>query len=284
MNTYFTYAVLQYRHSLVFDEALNVGILFYFPQDQKLTFVSGNTSRAKHLYPEFDTVLINGYLKAIAVRATQGGLNPTESISITKGFNDYIHENIWSEDAAGLVFQQAKEVVNVFGSSNDAISNYTKLLLPGLLIEKHSLAKHNEGFILRKFTESIFNQHKDLERKFKKNEEVKTSHLNLKFELAWQNGSMNLVKALSFDLADGHNIQNKAATYLGYLAQLEDYAKKRNARFDFLISGPQDGSLQKEYQNALDTLDFAKNTPKKLITEDKWEGYANQTVEDLLNH
>jgi hypothetical protein len=62
MSNYFTYSVLQYKHSLALGEILNVGILFYFPDDGCFEFINGDGSRVKSVYPDFDNSLFNGYL------------------------------------------------------------------------------------------------------------------------------------------------------------------------------------------------------------------------------
>ena len=65
MGKFFIYSVLQYKHSLSLKEILNVGVLFYFPDEQKFEFVSGGFSRIKGAYPMVDTHLLKSYIKEI---------------------------------------------------------------------------------------------------------------------------------------------------------------------------------------------------------------------------
>jgi len=281
MNNFITYSVLQYKHSLVLGEVLNVGVLFYFHDENKFEFVSGNSQRLKAVYPGFDVALFNTYHRVIEEKI-KGSVDLFYSSESHQDISTYIHRHILAKDAAGLVFDTPKQVKNVWDDHKTAVEEYSKILLPGIHTVRPVIVRHNESFILKRYTHYILDRHKELEEKIVRNQQVKTKHLSLKFEVAWKKGTRNLVKPLSFDLTDVQGIQTKAATYLGYLTTLEDYAKKHNTRFDFLIARPQNVDLKSEYENALDLLDWAKKTPKKLVTEDKWAKYSEETVEALL--
>lgn len=49
-----TYNILQYKHSQLPGEALNVGILFFFGPEETPHFVTGNFHRVKAAYADFD--------------------------------------------------------------------------------------------------------------------------------------------------------------------------------------------------------------------------------------
>ena len=91
------------------------------------------------------------------------------------------------------------------------------------------------------------------------------------------------LKTLSFDLSDELSIQNKSAIIHSQLIQLEDFAKSKKVRFDFLVAKPQESDLENEYNNALDLIDSVK-TNKKLITEEKWNDYFESTLEHLAHN
>ena len=281
MKNYFSYSILQYKHSVALGEILNVGILFYFSDTNKFEFASSNGHRIKAVYPDFDLSLFNSYLRAITEKVKKGIDLFTES-TFKIEFSKYIHQHILAQDAAGLIFSEPKNVRNTFVSSNDVVDEYSKLLLPGITIDKSSVVRHNEVFILKKYTSYIFETHKELEERFDKNRIIQSRNLTLKFELSWENREVRkLIKPLSFDLTTPQAIQEKASTYLGYLTQLEEFALRNNSTFDFLISKPQNSDLKKEYDNAIDILNYSK-TPKNLILENSWDKYFQDTVSVLL--
>jgi len=279
MTNYFTYSVLQYKHSLTLGESLNVGILFYFSEEDVFEFVSGDGYRAKAIYPDFDNSLFNGYLKVIIAKV-KNHIDLFNEKPIGSDFAKYIHKNILAEDAAGLIFREPTQVKNVFNDRAKAIEEYSKLLLPGINVEKPSVIKHNENYIIKKFNSYIFGQDKSLESKFEKNEIIKTKHFNIKFDLSWQKNTRNFIKPINFDFSDELSIQTKAAVFYSYITDLSDYAFFNKSRFDFLISKPQHAELQPFYDNALDFLDSAK-TSKRLITEDQLEIYSQNILSEL---
>jgi len=282
MTNYFTYSVLQYKHSLALGESLNVGILFYFSEEDIFEFVSGDGYRAKAIYPDFDNSLFNGYLKVINSKV-KNHIDLFNEKPIGSDFAKYIHKNILSEDAAGLIFSEPTQVKNVFNDRNKAVAEYSKLLLPGINVEKPSIIKHNENYIIRKFNGYVFGQDKSLESKFERNEVIKTKHFNIKFDLSWQKNTRNFIKPISFDFTDELSIQTKAAVFYSYITDLSEYASANNSRFDFLVSKPQNVDLYRFYENALDFLDSTK-TFKRLITEDELETYSQNLLSELSSN
>lgn len=278
MNNQFTYSVLQYKHNLILGEALNVGILFYFQSENKFEFVKGDGYRAKAIYSNFDNSVFNTYLKTI-INKVKNHVDLFNDRIDKSDFSKYIHQHILAEDAAGLIFKEPVIVKTNSNDINQLVEEYSKLLLPGIITEKPTALKHNENFILKTFTGYVFDKNKDIEKKFKKNEIVKTKHLTIKFDLSWKKDTNVFIKPLSFDLSDEVSIQHKAAIIYSQLIELAEYAKVNKSRFDLLIAKPQIG-FNKEFANALDFIDSAK-APKNLITEDKWLNYTEQTIQAL---
>ena len=282
MTNYFTYSVLQYKHSLTLGESLNVGILFYFSEEDIFEFVSGDGYRAKAIYPDFDNSLFNGYLKVI-ISKVKNHIDLFNEKPIGFDFAKYVHKNILAEDAAGLIFREPTQVKNVFNDRKRAVNEYSKLLLPGINIEKPSIIKHNENYIIKKFNSYIFGQDRSLESKFEKNEIIKTKHFNIKFDLSWQKNTRNFIKPINFDFSDEISIQTKAAVFYSYITDLSEYASANNSRFDFLVSRPQNTVLCRSYENALDFLNSAK-TSKHIITEDELETYSQNILSELSSN
>lgn len=286
MNKHFSYSILQYKHSISLGEILNVGILFHFPESNlgngKLYFVYGNGHRAKSIYPNFNNSLFNVFLKTINNKIISAN-NLFQDESLKNGLRDFIHKNILAEDASALQFSEPNIVTNVFNTNEIAIKTFSEKLLPGIVTEKPLTNRISETLIIKKYKSYVFENHKDLEKKIVKNKEVKDNDVNLKFDFAWKNGSLNLVKPLSFDLNDAQSIQQKAVTYFGYLNLLDDYAKDNNCRFDFIVAKPRTSTLFKSYDKAIDILGQSI-APKRIIFENEIENYSEETINGLLSH
>lgn len=279
MSNYFTYSVLQYKHSLALGEILNVGILFYFPDNGSFEFVNGDGSRVKSIYPEFDNSLFNGYLKTIQTKVKKKIDLFRQSPSGAE-FEEFIKKYILAEDAAGLIFREPVQVKNVFLDNKKAVDAYSQLLLPGIIVAKPIITRHNENYILKEFNGYLVSKDKDIEQKLTKNELVEAGNFKIKFDLSWENKTKNYIKPISFDLSDETNIANKSFQYSGLINALDNSILTKKSRFDFLISAPLEPNLQRSFQNALDILDSARGN-KQLITEDQWESYTEELIAEI---
>jgi hypothetical protein len=139
--------------------------------------------------------------------------------------------------------------------------------------------KHNEAFIFRKFKTKLF-AHKEIENRVVRNYSVKTDEISLKFDIAWQNGSLNLVHPLSFDLLDPQSIQRKTAEYCTYLSWLNSYTKEKNCRIDLLLAKPQETSLFGAYHKSIKLLESVQSN-KKVIPFEEIDEYTDNAVNYL---
>jgi hypothetical protein len=280
MNDLFTYQILKYKSSIVAGEAVNVAVLFYFSKLNHFELVKGDLKRPKSIFPDFDSKLVSHYLDIIEDKINNSQLNFSKTPD-EKSIQKYVHENILAIDAAGLVFDAPVKVTEGLNTIAETVSAYSQLLLPGITNQKQSQVHHNEKYLISNYLKKITAQNKDIEKKLTKNKTIKTNTVSLTFDIAWKNGTLNHVKPISFDLNKPKEIQNKASQYFGYVYQLAEYAKKNSFRFDFLVSKPQNKELIKDYENALDILDFDNTVPKRIITEEDLDKYSQETVNEL---
>ncbi len=273
MNNNLIYSILQYKHSLTLGEIINVGVLVYFPEDNHFQFAHGDATRVKAIYPKFNNALFNSYFKAIQ-NNLDSAFNLFSDAPFIDTFFDFIHKNILSEDAAGLVFSQPSQIPNVFKSRDNAVDEISKLFLPGIDIVKPKIEKRNESYIIKEFQQYILGSFKDKSERLTKDPTIKTKHFEHKFSYSWSSlGATNFIKPLSFDLVSEADISAKAAQHVGYLTDLKDFGISLS-NFDFLVAKPLNEDLDRTYQNALDFIDSVKIS-KKLIFEDKIQNYIN---------
>lgn len=283
MSKQLIYSILQYKHSPVLGEAINVGVLFYFPDNKrKLYFHITDATRIKPIYRDFDARYFNSILKLIRNNVEQYSDDLYAAKLLNDNFKDFIHTYLLKNDDSALQFSELYSVVNLYSDVKKAVNEFSNLLLPLTLKKEIQTIKHNESFIIRKFKTRLFSQHKELEEKVTKNYVVKTEELNFKFEFAWQNGSLNLVQPLSFDLQDSQSIQRKTAEYCSYLSWLNKYTKDHNCRIDLLLAKPQEGGLQNTYNNSVKLLN-AVDSNKRVIPFDDIDTYTDSAAEYLLS-
>jgi len=282
VNSYITYSILQYKHSLVLGEAINIGVLFYFPENQHLEFAHGNNTRVKSIYNDFDVSLFSSLINTIKAKLISRD-DLFRSTDLEVGLKEYISNYVLAETESALQFTKPIITRNTFSSNQDAIKFYSAKLLPGIITENPLVKRHNESFIINTYIGYLLKKNKvEIEKRIKRNYEIHTEGFSWKFYLAWQKETLNLVKPLAFDLSDELGIQSKSAQIYGYLGIFNNYATKNSCRFDLLISEPQERKLFKSYENVLNVLETS-STPKKIIRQVSWENYSKETVDALLS-
>lgn len=282
MKTEFTYSILQYRHSLALGEALNVGVLFVFPETQKIEFVYGNASRVKSVYPNFDTAYFNALLKSIKGRILSRTSELFYLNNLRNGLGEFIHSQVLLQDSTTLQFQEPVSVIDIFDSPEQVIRDFSKLLIPAISVVPVN-TKQNEEKIISKVTKLISSKRPELDKKIEKSPVLIVSDLSVKFDLAYQNGSLNYIKAINFDLRDKGKIENKAFANYGSLVALTDYATHRNIKFNLIVSEPKDEELFVPYKNAI-SLIKSIHANQEIIPANKLDSYSDRIIAEIDSH
>jgi hypothetical protein len=283
MNKQLIYSILQYKHSPVLGEAINVGVLYYFPnEERKLYFYITDATRIKPIYKDFDSRYFNSILKLIKNNVAKYSGDLYAEKQLNDNLKDFIHFYLLKNDDTALQFSDLNSVINVYSKPEQAIEEYTKLLLPLSIKKEAQVVKYNETYIIKKFKTRLFGHDEQLADKVTKNYVVKIDELSFKFDFAWQNGSLNLVHPLSFDLQDTQSIQRKTAEYCSYLSWLNKYTKDNNCRIDLLLAKPQESSLQNTYNKSIKLLK-AVDSNKKVIPFEDIDTYTDKAAEYLLS-
>lgn len=283
MTKTFSYSLLQYKHSRLTREAINIGVLYAFHDDNTLELILGNAYRVRSIYIDFDPSLYNASLNSIKDRVRIESNNSLfKELNVKGNFHQFINNRLLRDDATALQFTEP--IIGVINKDKaTTVRNYTKLLLNGIDEKKQEVERHNEAFLIRTFKNYLLEGHKHLEKKIEKNYQVNYDNHNFQFDLAWQNGTTNLIKSVSFDLKEKHAIFDKSVSCFGSLTLLKDYASEHNCRFDILIAKPREPKLKREYEKAVDTLRKIK-ADKRIIKENEIKDYSQETIDSLSKH
>ena len=66
MNKQLIYSILQYKHSPILREAINIGVLFYFPEETRKLYLNiTDSTRLRSIYENFDNCYFNTSVKII---------------------------------------------------------------------------------------------------------------------------------------------------------------------------------------------------------------------------
>lgn len=283
MNKQLIYSILQYKHSPILGEAINVGVLFYFPdEEKKIHLYITDATRIKPIYKDFDANYFKAILKIVDTNIDRYSGDLLAENLLNNSLKDFINSYLLKEDDTVLQFTELFTALNVFSSVEKAIEEYTRLLLPLSLKKETEIIKYNETFIIKKFKTKLLSYNEDLIDRVQKDYKVEVDELSFKFDIAWQNGSLNLVHPLSFDLQDIQAIQRKTAEYCSYLNWLNKYTKENNCRIDLLLARPQESNLQKSYNKSIKLLE-AVDSNKMIVDFEEIDDYTDNAARYLLS-
>lgn len=289
INKKYIYSILKYQHSALLGESLNIGVLIFFPQENKFVFkYSKNLTRIKAVYDIVSEKIIKLYLnqieeniKSISNYAFFDDLD----LENPNNFNIYIDNYILPRDSSVLQFSDSK--ISIYNLDlNTTILNITNKFLLEKDKNLHSSIVHKEPYLVKKFISylsefdsEIFSQHND---KIFKNYKVTNEAGNeFNFEYGWQNSYLNLVKPISFDLKDSRHIAEKAYKNFGLFTDLKNEAEVLNLKYDLLIGLPSSKELYKDFDHALKLLQNLDRVD--IILENDIEDYSSKAFEAIYN-
>ncbi len=283
----YTYSILKYQHSALLGESLNIGVLIYFPFEDKFVFkYSRNLSRVKAVYEIVSEKTIKHYL--FQIENSIKNLRTNEFSFFDKDKFDYfdlfIDKFILPRDGSVLQFSKSKQS---FLNNNDVDLTISYLTNKFLLEKEKNIAG---GAIVKEplLTKKFYGYLSDLDfekinvnnNKFYKNYKVINETGNeFNFDYAWQNGTLNLVKPISFDLKEPKGIAKKAYENFGLFTDLKNEAEVNNLRYDLLIGKPESKDLFKEFDHALNLLDTLDKVD--IVLEEDIEKYSKKAIKAL---
>lgn len=283
MNSVFYYSILQYRYAQSLGEVLNVGVLLLFPEQRQAVFhYPERLGRIRKLYPKFAEKTIRSYFKGIAARTNQLTKQPEIFADYEQHFRQFIDNEVLIRDSSALQFGELKTSV-LYSDDLSAISDQFYKLYLSFYDEDEHHARHDESYLMKEYQKRLQRRLDGLLSRgaFERSFTVKPEGTNFayQFAFAWQNGSYNLVKPVSFDLKLEQSITDKATLNVGQFTVLRPYAEQHNARFDVLVARPKDRGLYKPYGQAVQLL--ADQPHVKIVEEDQLDTYSEKTAEAL---
>lgn len=288
MSNFFKYSILRYVHSDLLGEVLNIGILFLFPDENKVVFKYPTTlARIRSAYEnKFSDNLVHGILKGIS-RKVDRLYPPLENLNQATlnmfpgfdPFDDDFVQRILTPDSTALRFDKLKFAVKYDGSKH-IVKDYYDLLFSHFN-ETQPEVRQNEEYISRHLKSSLQKLDPEYSRYIRKDREISVPVLpdgKFLFEFSWQNHVEHLVKPVAFDLLESKSINQKAATYYGYLSALGP--ELSNQKLDIITTRPQDKKLWSVYDKAISMISSTDIHPN-IIEQGDIESYAEEIVQNV---
>lgn len=283
----YIYNILQYKHSEFSGEAVNIGIILYWPKTNSIIFrYSKNLHRIKNLYKNFSEKIIIEYLKIIENKCNS--INNSKitlfSIQDTFHYDEFLETQFLFNNNNSLQFSKSISAINYFDNFDDVLNNLVQRYFISNEVNKE-VKTHRETSLLKKFNDTLeelgISTIEDIENKYIKNKIVTNETGNkIKFDIAWKNGSLNLIKPINFDLNDQKYIADKAYKNYGLFTDLENEAIENNYRYDLMLIRPQNSTLFKDYDHALKLLSNLNKV--QLVEEDGFTKYTQYAYNELV--
>lgn len=284
-NTY-TYSLLKYKHSALLGESLNIGLFVYFDSNTTCHFIFNNRlSRLKSIYQNFPEKTVKNYLREIKSRVSfvNKKIDKFLLLEIDKSFDSFISDYFLPADGSALQFDLGIKNFQ-YSKTNEEIISYLHDIY---LFEPNEIKTDKEYELAKKFYRKVKKHVNEVGHSnnpnFYKDYKVKNkTGVEFNFKYAWQNGSLNLVKPLNFDLSEPRYIANKAHLTYGLLVDLQDVAIRDNLKYDLLLGTPTKKELFKEYDHSLKLLSQLSRI--KLIEEKSIDIYTQELIKTISSN
>lgn len=131
-NTY-TYSLLQYHHSIVLGEVLNLGLIIYLPSINRISFIHPiSLNRFKIVYEDFPENTIISYYNYFQKRVKE--LNSNSDIfykyELKKSLKEFIEYEFLPADSSMLQFSNYNKAVLYTNNLDNLVKKLSKLYFP----------------------------------------------------------------------------------------------------------------------------------------------------------
>lgn len=249
----YTYVLLRYRHDPLAGEVANVGVVVHCAATGFLGIkVRRTIGRLSKMFPDMEKAdLMSGLL------AVQRGVSRLRDRDVTGMF-------VSDSDAAkfaraALPDDDSSLIWSPMGSgiTQDANETLDKLYI-------RFVGHYDEAMRAGRDDAAVWQPVRDrlVERNLAERLQPKVivSPIDqVEFDHAWKNGAWHCYQPLSFDLASGDSIREKAARWSGHMTGLSRAPEK--VRPHFIVGSPSNDALSDDYRRAIDLLRASALTP-----------------------
>jgi hypothetical protein len=279
MNTYH-YQVLRYMPDRVSGEFVNLGIVVYDPDTNKLRgkffekitrvssfFPSINSrylaSSLKFLQKEFD-ILTNRF-------EVEFNFEKTNTL-------DQIIRAILPKDDSSLCFTETKKILEL--NTEIAIKSLYKRFVLNY-VEETEREYINDKEVWNKIYKFYFERFGI--SSYLRNHTVNTQLDTWEFDKAWKNGVWNCFETISFDLLKSESIKDKVYKWSGKINELQ--TSKEPIHVFLLSKLPEEHrELESFILKKLGKIKFSNNVTIELIYEGNVEKFAKKFKKQIENH
>ncbi len=265
----YSYQLLRYRPDGVSEEFLNVGLVMMDDTGSSLRASAiERTGRVKALFPKVQARPFISKLKRIvwAINAEaekrRGGLGLIPTTSLNE-----LTSTVIPKDDSSLYFSETKRGVDI--SFDPAFQDLFERLVTANEVSYESHLTDRD--VWTKYYQSYFQTHRGRIRK----KTIVTSGDELVFEHALQNGTLNVLEPVTFDLRRESNVKDKVYRWMGRLEELD--SSDETFKLYLLTKMPSNPKLKRFIFERIEN-NSSDNFQVKIVEPENAEEFANQLV------
>lgn len=296
MKNQFSYCFIRYSHSVMLDEAINVGMVFLFPEHRRVvTKFPKKFKGLDCLYKDFDEHIVKQYFELIQNKLEH--FDGTEKSFVDKfalsSVREYIYNNIIVDDESSIQISEIKSAV-LYSQNIDRISeeiftsyfnHYKSFELPVELAVIKSIEPEisAEQLMASQFERLLIQRNVNFDKVFDRDVHFKSemTETEVVFDYGWKSRSKeNLFKALDLNFGTKKKIQDRALALNGRVHVLDmENALPSNSMINFVVAPPQP-KLERYFDAAVKILEKSSSNTR-VISEKDLPQYTEEVAQSL---
>lgn len=274
-RTPYTYVLLRYRHDPLAGEFANVGVLLHDARARFLGVrVRRTLGRLSAMFPG-----LSGEALKNALRSVERGVR-----QLAKRDAGELLSSLGDAETFARRVLPAEDSSFVWSAVGSGVSFDPQVTLDKLYAR--FVSQYDEPTRANRDDAAVWKPVRDLlvERKIADRLQsitIKSDLDEVDFEHAWKNGAWHCYQPLSFDLASGESIREKASKWAGQLLALKDAHEA--FRPHFVVGAPQNARLQNDFAKAVAILQLGPGKPE-VVEEDDIAALVSRIESEMIAH
>ncbi len=272
--------IVRLTPDIVGGEMLNVGVALLCRDEGFLEFRHvPHLHRVAAAFAGIDKVMVRRVLAAIKNTLDDARSNEFEELPFTKavGLADLLARCVRVSDA---MLQFSEPIIGVTTDPAATLLRHFNRFVGELTHDR--VAPRSEEDVWRSFTKAL--RPEVAQRIVPVTVKAKKHNVELEFKHAWKNGAWNIVQPLSFDLATGDNIREKASAWVGRMVVLRPWEQPDFATVSLLIGdSPRHASACRDAVHILED-ELAAQFNVSIVREEASKTLAERITGDVMSH
>ncbi len=271
----YTYVLLRYRHDPLAGEMANVGVVLHCAAENFLGIKTRRTiGRLSKMFPDMEKSDLMSGLYAIERGIARLWSQEVSGLLATSKDASGLARDVLPDDDSSLVWGELGS-----GITRDPSATLDRLYDRFVgLYDEHQRAGRDDAAVWQPVRDRL------VERNLAERLQPKVivSPIDeVEFDHTWKNGAWHCYQPLSFDLATGDGIRQKAARWSGHMTGLSKAPEA--VRPYFIVGAPSDPNLEVDYRRAIDLLKASALNPA-VYDETQVDALIDRIQDQIATH